>query len=293
MNNNEPIILGTIKRGKTGKPIVVLILFLIVGIFVLFLPNISSYFGDNNILELIKNGEIVDFFINHDNYIDKPVNNKTTIKVDEHKLINNKTIIEFSNLTLSDFNLTTKNISFNVSSNASLEESNYYLILEKDNKDIEYIKLFNNENSFNFLDELENTLDIKGYVKFIKESDYPSIILSTDESGLSTLICKKDNLKYEYTFNKNLLIRVKETLNYNNTDLDKYYNEYQKYNNKVILINSKNGVATIEENLDGFIFINDLDLSNYTGTLEKNYYSLNTKSNKINFEMKAKGYDCK
>jgi len=294
MNNNEPIVLGTIKRGKTGKPIVVLILFLIVGIFVLFLPNISSYFGDNSILELIKNGEIVDFFINHDNYIDKPViNNKTTVKVDEHKLINNKTIIEFSNITLKDFNLTTKNISFNVSSNASLEESNYYLILEKDNKDMEYIKLFNNENSFNFLDELENTLDIKGYVKFIKENEYPSFTLSSDESGLSSLKCSKENLIYEYTFNKNLLTRVKETLNYNSTNLDQYYKEYQKYNNKVILINSNNGVATIEENLDGFIFINDLDLSNYTGTLEKNYYSLNTKSNKINFEMKAKGYDCK
>lgn len=294
MNNNEPIVLGKIKRGKTGKPIVVLILFLIVGIFVLFLPNISGYFGDNSILNLIKNGKVIDFFINHDNYIDKPVsNNKTTIKVDEHKLINNKTVIEFSNLILSDFNLTTKNISFNVSSNASLEETNYYLILEKDNKDIEYIKLFNNENSFNFLDELENTLDIKGYVKFVKENEYPSFTLSSDESGLSSLKCSKENLIYEYTFNKNLLTRVKETYSYNNANLDKYYNEYQKYNNKVTLINSNNGVATIEENLDGFIFINDLDLSNYTGTLEKNYYSLNTKSNKINFEMKAKGYDCK
>ena len=29
MNNNEPIVLGKIKRGKAGKPIVVLILFLI------------------------------------------------------------------------------------------------------------------------------------------------------------------------------------------------------------------------------------------------------------------------
>ena len=86
---------------------------------------------------------------------------------------------------------------------------------------------------------------------------------------------------------------LKETYSYNNANLDEYYSEYQKYNNQVALINSKNGVATIEENIDGFTFTNDLDLSTYTGALEKNYYSLNTKSNKINFEMKAKGYDCK
>lgn len=294
MNDNEPIVLGKIKRGKTGKPLAVLIIFLFAGIIILFLPNIASYFGDNNVLELVKNGQIVDFFINHDNYVDKPVsNNKTTIKVDEHKLINNKTVIEFSNLTLNNFDLTIKNISFNVSSSASLEESNYYLVLEKDGKVIEYIKLFNNENSFNFLNELENTLDIKGYVKFIKENEYPSFTLSSDESGLGSLKCSKQNLIYEYTFSKNLLIRVKETLTYNSSDLDEYYKEYQKYNNKVTLIDSNNGVATIEENIDGFTFTNDLDLSVYIGTLEKNYYSLNTKSNKINFEMKAKGYDCK
>ena len=294
MNDNEPIVLGKIKRGKTGKPLAVLIIFLFAGIIILFLPNIASYFGDNNVLELVKNGQIVDFFINHDNYVDKPVsNNKTTIKVDEHKLINNKTVIEYNNLTLSDFNLTTKNISFNVSSSVSLEDSNYYLVLEKDDKDIEYIKLFNNENSFNFLNVLENTLDIKGYVKFIKENEYPSFTLSSDESGLGSLKCSKQNLIYEYTFSKNLLIRVKETLSYNSSDLDEYYKEYQKYNNKVTLINSNNGVATIEENIEGFTFINDLDLSVYIGSLEKNYYSLNTKSNKINFEMKAKGYDCK
>jgi len=294
MNNNDPIVLGKIQRGKTGKPIVVLILFLIVGIFVLFLPNISSYFGDNSILDLIKNGQIVDFFINHDNYIDKPISNKTTtVKLDEHKLINNKTIIEFGNLVLNNFNLTTKNISFNVSSNTSLENINYYLVLEKDNKDIEYIKLFNDNNIFNFNTELDNIVDIKGYVKFFKENEYPAFALSSDESGLSTLVCEKDDVKYEYTFSKNLLIKVKENYTYNSNDLDEYYKEYQNYSNKVNDINSKNGLSSVEENSDGFIFNSEIDLNSFTGKLENNYYSLNTKSNKIKFDMEAKGFGCK
>ena len=298
MNNNEPVVLGKIKKGKTGKPLVVLIVFLFAGAFVLFLPTISSYFGDNNIIDLIKNGEIVDFFINHDNYVNNPIINKTTttkVKENENKLINNKTIIEYSNLILNNFKLTTQDISFkvNISNNANLDDSNYYLVLEKDNKDIEYIKLISGDNSFKFINELDNTIEIKGYVKIFKESEYPKFSLSSDETGTASLYCNNDNFRYEYIFNNNLLVSVKETYNYNNDNLDEYYIEYQNYSNKVNLINQNNGVSSIIETFDGFTFSSEIDLNIYSGTLAKNYYSLNTKSNKINFEMKAKGYDCK
>ena len=52
------------------------------------------------------------------------------------------------------------------------------------------------------------------------------------------------------------------------------------------------GNATIEESIDGFTFISNVDLNNYTGNYN-NYYSLNTTANKVSFEMNAKGYDCK
>ena len=66
MNDNEPIVLGKVQKGKTGKPMVVVILFLFIGAILFFLPTISSYFGDYNVVDLIKNGQIVDLFINHD-----------------------------------------------------------------------------------------------------------------------------------------------------------------------------------------------------------------------------------
>ena len=59
MNNNEPIVLGTVKKGKTGKPLVVLLVFLIIGSILLFLPTIINYFGDYNVIDLITNGEII------------------------------------------------------------------------------------------------------------------------------------------------------------------------------------------------------------------------------------------
>jgi len=279
MNNNEPIILGKIKRGKSGKPLVVLILFLIVGIFVLFLPNISDYFKKTIL------GEASDIS-------QKPV--QTTIKnIDEHILLNNKAIINFGNLSLSNFNLTTKSISFILNSDSNIEDTNYYLVLEKNDKDIQYIKLYNGNNNFEFLTELDNTLEINGYVKYIKDNEYPQVNLTSDESGLSILTCVKNNNKYEYTFNKNMLYSLKHNYTYSNDDINEYYKEYQKYMNKVNDINNNNGQASIEENIDNFIYNVEIDFDTYIGSLEKEYYSKNIKSNKVNFEMKAKGYDCK
>mgnify|MGYP003298391067 CR=1 FL=1 len=36
---------------------------------VFFLPTLAEYFGDQNIINLVKEGKIIDFFINHDNYV--------------------------------------------------------------------------------------------------------------------------------------------------------------------------------------------------------------------------------
>ena len=49
----------------------------------------------------------------------------------------------------------------------------------------------------------------------------------------------------------------------------------------------------ITENINDFIFSTDIDLKNYNSKINNNYYSYNETVNKINFDMKAKGFDCK
>ena len=75
MNNNEPIVLGKVKKSGSSKPILVIIIFLFIGSIILFIPTISNYFEDYNVIDLIKNGEIIDFIINHDSYIKKGTTN--------------------------------------------------------------------------------------------------------------------------------------------------------------------------------------------------------------------------
>lgn len=302
MNNNEPLVLGKIKKGKTGKPLVVLIIFLFAGAIIFFLPTLGEYFAEYNIIELIKNGQIIDFFINHDSYVDKNIVVTTTtnkIIVDELKIINSKTVLEYNNFTLSDFNLSKDSITYKITTSniINFDESNYYLILEKDNKKI-YIKLVGNDNkeltnSFKFSNEFSDIIEVKGYIKIISDKEYPEFNLSSDETGTSSLICVKDNDTYEYMFNNNLLIRIKQTYIYNDENSEEYYNKYQGYTLTMDKININGGVSSLEETYDGFTFKTDIDLNNYQEKINNNYYSLNTKSNKINFEMKAKGYDCR
>lgn len=302
MNNNEPLVLGKIKKGKTGRPLVVLIVFLFAGAIILFLPTMAEYFGDQNIITLFKEGKIIDFFINHDNYeYDKQVITTTTTKVDNNapKLINTKTLIEFNNFTLSNFNLTENYITYKIttSNTINFDESNYYLILEKDDKELTTIKLtgvVNKEltNTFKFQTSLIDTIEVKGYVKTISNKEYPKLTLSTDETGNSSLICIKDNNTYEYMFNNNLLNKIKQNYTFKDEGED-YYTEFETYTNLSNKINTNGGISTIIETYSGFTFTTEIDLNIYQEKINNNYYSLNTKSNKINFEMKAKGYDCK
>lgn len=302
MNTQEPVILGKVKKGSAGKPILVIILFLFIGSIILFLPTIQDYFGDNNIIELIKNGQIVDFFVNHDLYVDKPIINNNNEKEEiKPVLINSKTILNEEKFTLNNFDLTKDKIKFTINTKETInfDDKNYYLVLTQNDKEITTIKLINvvtdtNEQTFKFKETLNDTVGVNGIIKIIRESDYPEFLVSSDESGLASLTCVKDNYKIEYVLNNNNLIRIKEIFEYVDSNRDEYLKIFQEYSNIVTNINNSGTIASIEENYRGFIFKTDIDLSTFDNVVtNNNYYKLNTKTNKINFEMNAKGYDCK
>ncbi len=300
-NNNEPVVIGRIKKGKTGKPLVVLILFLLIGGVIFILPSIFNYFGDYNVFDLIKNGEIIEFFTNHDKFVeqkDKENNMVTTttkpVVNDTNILINSKAIIENNNFNISDFNLTNESITYKVttSNNINFDKSNYYLVLKQNDKVLYNIKLTDEfkdskEFTFKFKNKLDSILEVKGSIREIKESEFPKVNLNNN-----ILTCTLDDTTYDYTFNNNMLENVKETKEYQDDgDNKKYLDIFDEYSKKAKEINNY-GNATIEESIDGFTFISNVDLNNYTGNYN-NYYSLNTTANKVSFEMNAKGYDCK
>ena len=309
MNNNEPVILGKVKKGGSGKPIVVIIMLLFIGSLILLLPTIKDYFGDENIIELTTNGQLIDFFINHDSYVKKSIasekkedNNTETINY-----INEKTIIKESNFTLSNFKLTKKDIEFkiNVNSPINFDNERYYLILKKGSTELAVIKLVGNIKgnsiiNYTFKKELDSLLQVIGNVKKYNDTDYPKFTLSSDESGLASLFCEYNNDNYEYIFDNNKLIRIKEEYNYQDSNED-YLDVFETYTNITKDINKSitnedeqtNISASIEENVDGFLFKSDIDLNVYKDKINSNYYSYNINSNIVKYDMEAKGYDCK
>ncbi len=302
--NNDPITLGKVKKGKTGKPILVLFIFVITGSIVLFLPNILAYFGDYSIIDLIKNGQIIDFFQNHDKYFEESSSNTTPeVNLSENILINSKSNIVYNNVTLSNFDLRSNKITYTITvpTETNLDELNYYLVLNKDSIEIATIKLEGNikdtkEVSFKFIKELDSTLGINGTLKEIKESDYPQVTLSSDEFGIASLLCKYENEEYDYTFSSNKLTSIRETVNVTDAkDTDSYRDKYNNYNTLKENILSLNGSASIVENNTGFVFLSIVNLNNtdVSSLNLSNYYPLNTNPSKISFEMRSKGYDCK
>lgn len=294
--NNEPITLGKIKKGGKTKPILIIIIFLFMGSFILFLPTIINYFGDYNLIDLIKNGELIDFFKNHNSYINKQddtIKNNTTL---ENTSINTKTVLESNNITLNNFEITKTNIKFKINNeqNIDLDNNYYYLILKKDTTTI-YIRIENkNELNFTFTPPLKDTLNISGNIKKYNDNDYPKFTLSSDETGLSSLICTKSLNNYEYIFDNNLLVRIKLNYTYNDTGNNSIYlSEFEKYTALQKQITLNGNTSNITENQTGFTFTADVNLNNQTNLVFDNYYKFNTKSNKVNFDMIAKGYDCK
>ena len=299
-NNNEPVVLGRIKKGKTGKPLVVLIYFLLIGGIIFILPSIVKYFGDYNVIDLIKNGEIIEFITDHDAFIERkereenPISTTTNSNTNTDIIINSKAIITYNNFNISEFNLTNESITYKVttSNNINFDESNYYLVLKQNNKVLYNIKLTeefkdSKEFTFKFKNKLDSILEVKGSIREINEMEYPKVNLNNN-----ILTCTLDDTTYDYTFNNNMLENVKETKKYKDDgDNKKYLDIFEEYSKKAKEINNY-GNATIEESIDGFTFISNVDLNNYTGNYN-NYYSLNTTANKVSFEMNAKGYDCK
>lgn len=294
MNNNEPIILGKIKKSGASKPILIIIIFLIIGSIILFIPTISNYFGDYNIIDLIKNGEIIDFFKNHDSYINK-INDNNNKDVDINKInyINSKTVIKSNGFVLNNFNLTNDNITFNiVRENIDLDKLQYYLVLKQNDKEIGVVRITNDSSiNYSFKNKLNSLVDVVGNIKLYSDNDYPKYNLSSDESGLASLFCDKDNYSYEYIFDNSKLIQIKENYTYkDNGNNNLYLEEFDNYTKKVNLIVSNNGTSVIEENSGGFVFKSDINLKDYNGEV---LYKYNTSVNKVYFDNVAKGFDCK
>ena len=128
-----------------------------------------------------------------------------------------------------------------------------------------------------------------------KEDDYPSYTVSSDESGIGSVTCKKDTREIEYVFQNGYLIeiddKVKEKVrSYTSKE---YLELLKEYTTKANTLGSKYASVTEEE--EGFTYLSKIDLKGFTYPKEfddTNYYKENTLAKVIVYSETGKGYDC-
>ncbi|MDD4706383.1 MAG: hypothetical protein PHS24_04150 [Bacilli bacterium] len=296
-NNNEPIVLGTLKKEKSSKPVFVFIVLGILIASVFAIPYVEDYLQDPDTLI----GKIYTSIFGEEE-IDEE---ETIIPEDSHFILNNKTNINFNNLNLTNISLNDQTITYNLkarNNNFDLDADNYYLEIYGSNKNLlERIKLSGNltssleERTFTFKDLRFNSgISYYGKLIILKDEDYNEIILSTDESGIASITCQKSGDKYEYIFDDYLLKRINHTLTYTDTsNLNLYLALFEEYTNLTNNIKSLGHKASINENNEGFIFEANLDLESLDNNLNNSYYySFNKQAKIINYDMKLEGFIC-
>lgn len=297
-------VIGELRKDKIGKPILALEIFGLLILVLLFVPFVTKMLQDeNSALYKLIYGEVTDIVTPGNN---NPVNE--FLNGGEPQAMVSSTKMRFNNLVLKDFSLSEGIITCTIYSYTdviNLDESGYFLeIYSNSEKLLSAIKLTGTYDFEEKVVELSNrnlnfNPKFSYYAKVVdmKEEDYPAVTLSTDESGIGSLTCTKDNQTLEYTFKNNYLINVKDTVKVNFTDnsQNEYLNAKKLYDEKSILLGD---VATVSEISDGFVFNANINLEapdyKYPDKLnDYNYFVLDTQVKVIDYTLKGKGFDCK
>ena len=295
----EPIVLGTVKKGKTGKPFVAIVIILLIASLIYFLPVIGSYFGERSIIDLITSGELIDFIKNKNNKVIEE-----TTKKEEFILVGSEEKIDNGNLIISNIKLKDNVFSYNIKSKTATYDAtkeNLYLQVFVDKKTLVYTKAIDEVFMITEKNVLENVTFYKEsdkyYVKLSKidNDNIEDITLNSDESGLASIICTKNNDQYEYIFQNKELIEMKRTYKYkyNADQLDDYQKSLINYRD---LVNERAKYqinATVLEDSIGFTYSEQikLDVSDVS-SLGNNYYPYKYAAKVILFKQEAKGFDC-
>ncbi len=294
-NSNEPVILGTLRKEKSSKPIFVFLVFVLIIGTTFGLPYLDKYSKDPNTII----GKVYGMFFEAEDLGED-------LTINQHTL-NENTTITYNEIILSNIKLEVNKIKLDIVNKNEetliLDTTNYYLEIYNDNNDlVKRIKLTGNvtkektpmEYTFsNF--KFNNMVYYGNVVTFI---NYEDVVLET-HLGISNLTCSKNNNIYKYKFENLKLNNLNHTFKYNDVvNIDKYLETFKNYTN---LNNKLNKLVPVSSNIgeidNGFEYIASIDLSkiNY-GNLEEyvdyNYYKLDLDAKKVKYEMEAKGYKC-
>lgn len=300
INNEEltPTVLATLKDRKKTSVFGIIwlaIIFAIFGVGIYYLPEISAYV--NNYL----NPEPV--VTNSNNKV--PNNEEEAEKPNEiiqYKISDNPEIV-LDNLTIKNIKLENNILTFDLINNdkeiIDLKDKDYFIQLYSNAETLEQ-RIILNKGTIISGGSLTETFQIANekvtHISFlsIKESEYPSYNLISDEYKNSTLVCKKDNETINYFLKNNKLYLLQDVYFVSATD-----SNYNDLNNTYQVLsasyNNIGGVTSLVGKDDtGLTFTTSIDLNKYTPDSLNiiGVFAKDTDAKVIKFELEASGYTC-
>lgn len=293
-NENDVQVLGELRKENIGRPkLVLFILFILIAVLVC-LPIVNDMLNDetsflyNLIYPNTSNNNIpVDY---EDEILDGS----------ELQLLSEKTTMKYNSLIIKSMSIHENNLLLSMSSiNGILDLDDYMWVLEVYANDqlVTYYKLSGSldfeETKYEFSNNVTYNAMKTYYVKVVdkKEEELPEVAVTSDESGISSLTCKKENQTVEYSFLNGELINIKDERDFIKAQYgdEEYTTLLQDYKTKA----GKIGVmASAFETEIGFKYQANIDLENMN-VEDKDYYAYKTSIKKINYIEIGKGFDCK
>lgn len=301
----EAEIIGELRKDKIGRPILVVQMFIIFGIVLISLPIFTSLLNNPSSF-LYK-------MFNSNGISDAPVTpsddkREEFLNGGVEQQLASSTNMKFENIVMRNFTLNGNYLNcemYSYNGVLNLDKENYFLeIYSSGSKNkIASVKLVGSfDNQVQKVSLTANQLSFNGNYSYVgkivemKDADYPSYTVPSDESGVGSMICSMDGRSIEYTFKNNYLISIKDNLKVvlsEQKDSQAYLNLKKSYEDKA---NNLGVNAEVEEVADGFSFTSVLDLENYkvpSSVVDYNYYLLDTEAKVINYTLNGKGFDCK
>lgn len=301
----EAEIIGELRKDKIGRPILVVQMFIIFGIVLISLPIFTSLLNNPSSF-LYK-------MFNSNGISDAPVTpsddkREEFLNGGVEQQLASSTNMKFENIVMRNFTLNGNYLNcemYSYNGVLNLDKENYFLeIYSSGSKNkIASVKLVGSfDNQVQKVSLTANQLSFNGNYSYVgkivemKDADYPSYTVPSDESGVGSMICSMDGRSIEYTFKNNYLISIKDNVKVvlsEQKDSQAYLNLKKSYEDKA---NNLGVNAEVEEVADGFSFTSVLDLENYkvpSSVVDYNYYLLDTEAKVINYTLNGKGFDCK
>lgn len=268
----EAEIIGELRKDKIGRPILVVQMFIIFGIVLISLPIFTSLLNNPSSF-LYK-------MFNSNGISDAPVTpsddkREEFLNGGVEQQLASSTNMKFENIVMRNFTLNGNYLNcemYSYNGVLNLDKENYFLeIYSSGSKNkIASVKLVGSfDNQVQKVSLTANQLSFNGNYSYVgkivemKDADYPSYTVPSDESGVGSMICSMDGRSIEYTFKNNYLISIKDNVKVvlsEQKDSQAYLNLKKSYEDKA---NNLGVNAEVEEVADGFSFTSVLDLENY------------------------------